>query len=92
MIFDFKLVELRDLEMLYDYIFGNESLKYISQKYNIQNPFNNIKVIAIKIGLIKNNTFNKGMIQNKTELYEQILKAMEEKKQFQKTLDDILLG
>ena len=89
---DFKLVELRDLEMLYDYIFNNESLKYIGHKYNLQNPFNNIKSIAFKIGLIKSNTFNKGMIQNKEELYNQILKAMEEKKNFQNTLDDILLG
>jgi hypothetical protein len=89
---DFSLVELRDLEMLHDYIFGNESLKYIGIKYNLKNPFNNIKTIAIRIGLIDSNTFNKGMIQNKSELYNQILQAMEEKKKFQNTLDDILLG
>lgn len=87
---DINSFELRDLEMLNDYIFNNDSLQRIGRKYDLAYPFYNIKKIAIKIGIVEKQ-FNKNQIQNKEELYKKLSEALEEKRNFQNTIDDILL-
>ena len=87
---DINSFELRDLEMLNDYIFNNDSLQRIGRKYDLAYPFYNIKKIAIKIGIVEKQ-FNKNQIQNKEELYKKLSEALEEKRKFQNTIDDILL-
>lgn len=86
----FSRIDDRDVEILYDYIFNNQPISYLSEKYSLKQPLVVIKRILLRTEILREDEkVNRKTLQNNKLLYTKIKTHLDNKREMDSILDKL---